>query len=85
MKELQHTVINQLGMHARPAGLFAKLAKEHHSRIKVFKGEQSADAVRILAVMSMEIKAGDRIRITVDGEDEEEVMRQVREVCEQIL
>ena len=51
----------------------------------MFKGEQSADAVRILAVMSMEIKAGDRIRITVDGEDEEEVMRQVREVCEQIL
>ena len=85
MKELHHTVVNQLGMHARPAGLFAKLAKEHHSRIKLYKGEQSADAVRVLAVMSMEIKAGDRIRITVDGEDEEEVMQQVREVCEKIL
>ncbi len=85
MKEYCHTVVNKLGMHARPAGMFNKLAKRTKADIKVWKGDKSAGVLQILAVMGMGIKQGDDIRITVEGENEEEVMNEVQEICKEVL
>jgi len=85
MREYEHTVLNELGMHARPAGLFVRLAKDHQSRIEISKGAESVNAIRILAVMGMNIRQGDQIRITVDGADEDQVLPEVRRICRESL
>ena len=85
MREYDHTVLNELGMHARPAGLFVRLAKEHQSKIEISKGSESVNAIRILAVMGMNIRQGDQIRFTVDGADEDQVLPEIQRICRESL
>lgn len=85
MKEYGHTVINELGMHARPAGMFVKLAKSCKSKIVICKDDKSSDVVRIMNVMRMGIRQGDEILITIEGEDEEEALQEVEKVCRDCL
>lgn len=71
MREFEYTVTDEIGLHARPAGQLCKLAKTLDSRVTLKKGEKSADASRVIAVMGMAVKKGDTLKITVDGGDEE--------------
>lgn len=72
MKEITYTVTAEMGLHARPAGDFTKMAKTMGSTVTVFKGEKSALATRILALMGLCIKQNDTIRVQVEGESEEQ-------------
>ena len=71
MKEIKYVVTDPLGIHARPAGLIVKLAAKFKSAITIECNGKKADAKRIMAVMSMGIKQGQEITVTVDGEDED--------------
>ncbi len=71
MKEIKYTIQDPLGIHARPAGLIVKLAAGFKSAITIDTGVKKADAKRIMAVMSMGVKQGQDITVTVEGEDEE--------------
>ena len=71
MKSFEYTVTDPVGIHARPAGLLAKKAKEFESEIRIQKGEKSALATRLMAVMGLCIKCGDAITVTVSGKDED--------------
>ena len=64
-------VKNESGIHARPAGLIVKMAAGFKSAVTIDNGTKKADAKRIMAVMSMGIKQGQEITVTVEGEDEE--------------
>lgn len=71
MKEMKYVITDELGIHARPAGLLAKEAKGFQSTIKLTKGDRSVDAKGIMGVMSLGGKKGDEITVRVDGEDED--------------
>ena len=71
MKEIKYTITDPLGIHARPAGLIVKLGAGFKSAITLDNGAKKADAKRIMAVMSMGVKQGNEITVTVDGEDED--------------
>ncbi len=71
MKTFDYLITDELGIHARPAGLLCKLAKSLDSKVTVEKGEKNADASRVIALMGLGVKNGDSIHITVDGGDEE--------------
>jgi phosphocarrier protein HPr len=85
MKEYEYTVVNELGMHARPAGQFVRLAQETKSKIEISKGAEAINAVRILAVMSMNIRQGDQIQITVEGSDEDQLLSEIKRICKENL
>ena len=70
MKEFKYVVQDELGLHARPAGLLVKEAAKFKSAITLDSGAKKADAKRIMAVMSMGVKQGVEVTVTVDGEDE---------------
>lgn len=72
MKEFTYKICDELGIHARPAGLLVKKASEFSSEITIYKDEKSADLKRLFAVMGLAVKKGDTIRVTVSGDDEEE-------------
>jgi len=71
MKTLEYTVTDALGIHARPAGALAKEVKRFQSRVAIQKGDREAEASRLMALMGLGVKCGDRILVKVEGEDEE--------------
>ena len=85
MEKYTHIVQNELGMHARPAGQFVKLAGRRNSVIEIHKGEKAVNVNRILAVMGLGIRQGDQIDFTVCGEDEAEAVMELKQICEENL
>jgi phosphocarrier protein HPr len=71
MKTIQYTITDREGIHARPAGLLVKQANKFESAITIRKGEKSADAKRIFAVMGLAAKQNEEITVTAEGRDEE--------------
>lgn len=72
MKQFTYTITDPVGIHARPAGLLVKAAKSFSSAITLEAGGRSAGATKLMALMSMGIKQGDAVTVTVEGEDEEQ-------------
>ena len=71
MKSFTYTVQDELVLHARPAGLLAKLAAGCTSTITIDNGTKKADAKRLMAIMSMGVKKGHTVTVTVEGDNEE--------------
>ncbi len=64
-------VQNQVGLHARPATFFIQKANEFKASIWVEKEDRRVNAKSLLGVLSLGIVGGTTIRITADGNDEE--------------
>lgn len=79
MQELKYVITDELGIHARPAGLLVKEAGKFQSDIKIAKGDKSADAKRIFGIMGLAAKKGDEIVFTAEGEDEAEAIVAIEE------
>ena len=71
MKSFTYTVQDELGLHARPAGLLVKEAAKFKSAITLDSGAKKADAKRLMAIMSMGVKKGHTVTVTVEGDNEE--------------
>ncbi len=71
MVEKETLVGPEAGLHARPAAVFVKKAKEFDSDIKVVKDGREANAKSTLKVMTLGAKKDDKILIRAEGEDAE--------------
>ena len=70
MRTFTYTIKDELGIHARPAGVLAKTAKALDSEITISLGEKSVAATKLMALMGMGIKCGNTITVTINGGDE---------------
>ncbi len=82
MQTFEYTITDPLGIHARPAGMIATEAKKFVSQITLAKGEKTADARRLFALMGLSAKAGDTLTVTCVGEDEADAARALRTLLE---
>ena len=71
------TVLNQVGLHARPATFFIQKANEFKSGIWVVKDERKVNAKSLLGVLSLGITRGTSITLVADGADEEEAVAEL--------
>lgn len=71
MKIIEYTIKDELGIHARPAGLFVKEAGGFSAEITVKCKGKSANAKKIFALMGLGAKKGDMLEITISGSDED--------------
>ena len=71
MKTVEYTIKDALGIHARPAGLLVKEAGKFASKIMIASPKKVVDSMRSIGVMSLGVKCGDTIKLTIEGEDEE--------------
>ncbi len=74
MKEVSVTIVNRLGMHARPAALFVKTADRYRSQIWVLKDELEVNGKSIMGVMMLAAEPGSSLRIKAEGPDEAEAL-----------
>lgn len=85
MKTFDYTVKDELGIHARPAGLLVKEAKNFTSKITIKKGEKEVDATRVMAVMALGVKQGETVTVNVDGTDEDAAVAAMKTFFEKEL
>jgi phosphocarrier protein HPr len=71
MKSFSYTVKDELGIHARPAGMLVKEVKNFQSKVTLEKDGKSVDASRLMAVMGMGVKKNQTVTVTVEGDDED--------------
>lgn len=85
MRSFNHKIKDELGIHARPAGMLVKTVRELDSDIIVSKGEKRASAAKLIAVMGLGIKHGDEITVRIEGGNEENSERVLRKFFEENL
>jgi phosphocarrier protein len=68
------TVVNPLGMHARAAARFVRLAGQFQSRILVARGHRTIDGKSILGLLLLAAARGSVLDISADGSDEAEAL-----------
>ena len=71
MKQIEITIQNPTGLHARPAKVFVNLAKQYKSDIRVQHGEKKANAKSMISMLTLGAERGSQITVIVDGEDED--------------
>ena len=74
-------VRNAQGLHARPAALFVKVAKQFKSTVRLRKGKHQADGKSIMGVLTLAAERGSPVELIVEGPDSKEAFR----VLEQLL
>lgn len=71
MKEFKYVITDEVGIHARPAGLLVQEAKKFSSTIMIIKGDKSAKATSLMKLMGMGVVKGDEVTIQIEGDDED--------------
>ena len=71
MKTFNYVITDEVGIHARPAGMLVKKVKNFKSKVTLEKDGKVIDAARLMAVMSMGVKKDQTVTITVEGTDED--------------
>lgn len=69
MKSFDYVITDEVGIHARPAGLLVKAVKELGAKVTIAKGDKSAEAQKLMAVMALGVKKGETVTVIVDGDD----------------
>ncbi len=83
MKQFQYTVKDPLGIHARPAGMLAKLAKGYKDTvITITKEETTVKASQLMKLMGLAVKQGVEVTVAAEGPAEEEAIAAVRKFFE---
>lgn len=71
MKQFDYVIKNPLGLDLRRTGRLSKLARRYTGTdITVSKSGQAARASQLARLMSMCVRAGDRVTVTIDGPSE---------------
>lgn len=85
MKEFNYVITDEVGIHARPAGLLVKEAKKYQSAITISFNGKTADARKLMALMAMGIKKNDEVTVSVEGDDEDVALNGVQAFFENNL
>ncbi|GHH97680.1 phosphocarrier protein HPr [Neobacillus kokaensis] len=79
MAEKQFTVIDETGIHARPATLLVQTAGRFNSEINMEYKGKAVNLKSIMGVMSLGIPKGAEIKITAEGSDADEAIKALEE------
>ncbi len=71
------TIKNKSGLHARPAALFVQIANKFNSDITIKKGREEVNGKSIMGIMTLAAERGSKISLRIEGEDAEDVLREL--------
>ena len=74
MIEREATIVNQEGLHARPAARIVRLANSFDSEIEISKDGVGVNGKSIMGVMMLAAECGSSITIRADGPDAEQAV-----------
>jgi phosphocarrier protein len=68
----EYIILDPHGMHARPATVLLKLARQYKSTMSLKKDTTQVQMRSILNILGLAAKSGDTISVLIEGEDESE-------------
>jgi phosphocarrier protein len=80
MAKKDFTILNKLGIHARPAAQFVKTANRFQADIFVEKDGEEVDGKSIMGLMMLAAGHGSVISVTADGADAEMALEAIGEL-----
>jgi phosphocarrier protein HPr len=78
--EKEITVINRLGLHARPAAMFVRIASRYRSEIWVEKEGEQINGKSIMGLMMLAAGQGSKLLIRCEGPDADRAMQEIEEL-----
>ena len=73
------TIGIQTGLEARPVAVCVQVASQFDSKIYVEYGSKKVNAKSIMGMMSLGIAAGETVKVSAEGNDEEEALNRIEE------
>ncbi len=78
----EFTIVNKMGMHARPAAQFVKRANRYQCDVWVEKDDEQVNGKSIMGLMMLAAGQGAKLLITTDGQDAEDAMKELGRLIE---
>lgn len=78
--EKEVTIVNRLGMHARPAAMFVRIASRFRSEIWVEKEGEQINGKSIMGLMMLAAGQGSKLRIRCEGPDAERAIVELEQL-----
>jgi phosphocarrier protein len=82
MAQREFTIQNKLGIHARPAAQFVKMASKFTCDIQVEKDGEEVDGKSIMGLMMLAAGHGSVIQVSAEGDDADEALAALAELIE---
>jgi len=76
------SVLNKRGLHLRFAGQITRIAAQFDALVKLYKGEQSADAHSTLSMLTLEAGSGSKLLLQAEGEQAGEALQAITNFIE---
>ena len=80
MPSKEITVSNKLGIHARPAAQFVKMASEFKAEIRVAKDGEEVDGKSIMGLMMLAAGHGSVLKMIAEGPDADEALQSLEDL-----
>ena len=81
--EKEVTVINRLGLHARPAAMFVRIASRYRSEVWVAKEGEQINGKSIMGLMMLAAGQGSKLLIKCEGPDADKAIEELEELIQQ--
>ena len=78
--EKELTIVNRLGLHARPAAMFVRIASRHRAEIWVSKEGEEVNGKSIMGLMMLAAGQGSKLCIRCDGPDADKAIEELEEL-----
>ena len=75
--EKEITIINRLGLHARPAAMFVRIASRYRSEVWVAKDDEQINGKSIMGLMMLAAGQGSKLLVRCEGPDAERAMEEL--------
>src|SRR5947209_18214658 len=82
VREMQLTLTNPTGLHARPASLFVQTAGRFDARIEVWGRGRQAEAASIFGVLSLGLRQGDALTLRASGTEAGQALEALKELVQ---
>src|SRR5437773_4862063 len=78
--EKEIAIINRLGLHARPAAMFVRIASRYRAEVWVAKESEEVNGKSIMGLMMLAAGQGSKLRIRCVGSDAAKALQELEEL-----
>jgi phosphocarrier protein HPr len=73
-------IVNRLGLHARPAAMFVRIASRHRCEVWVAKEGEEVNGKSIMGLMMLAAGQGSKLQIRCEGADADKAIEELEEL-----
>lgn len=78
--EKEITIVNRLGLHARPAAMFVRISSRYRAEVWVSKEGEEVNGKSIMGLMMLAAGQGSKLRVRCEGPDADKAIEELEEL-----